>query len=231
MQAQKSSPFVRITAHASPLKGTKIDFYSYKLDSPLSQDPTLTLRSSFMTDEKGRIKTAELSPGEYCVAASGPDNQFAQFLISVVPGKKARTTNFTMHLVAPPGPSLPPLSHSQWTPADEQIPIQKRVSAFRGTVTDPSGAVIPEASIDIVKKGSAGKEHVAQLKTGPDGRFSAELPPGLYIGYFYALYFKDQIIPFEITKEGTGDIEVILAIPSPAINTTKLELPNNAKTY
>ena len=176
MQAQKSSRLVQITAHASPLKGTKIDFYSYKLDSHLSHEPTLTLSSSFITDEKGRIKTPELSPGEYCVTASGPDKQFAQFLISVVPGKKARTTNFTLHLVSPPGPSLPPLSHSQWTPADEQIPIQKHVSAFRGTVTAPSGAVIPDASIGIVKKGTEGKKHVAQLKTGPDGRFSGELP-------------------------------------------------------
>lgn len=230
MQVQKSSRYVQIAAQASPLKGTKIDFYSYKLDSQSSQDPSLTLLFSLNTDDEGRIKTPELSPGKYCVAARGADNQSAQLLINVAPGARARATSFTMHLVAQPGPSFPPPPRPQWTPADEQIPIQKRVAVFRGTVTDQSGAVIPDALIDIVKKGTGGKEHVAQLKTGPDGRFSGELQPGLYIGFFYAVYFKDQVIPFEIMKEGTGDIDVVLGIPSPAINTTKLDLPNNAQT-
>lgn len=228
MPAQKSSAVLRITAQASPLKGTKIDLYSYKLGSRSSPDtPNLILLRSFITDEKGRIKTPELSPGKYCVAASGVHNQFAQLLVDVAQGRKAGTTKFTMHLVAAPEGSVPRPPHPQWTPADDQMPIQKRVPAFRGIVTDVSGAVIPDAMIDIVKKGTDGKEHVAELKTGPDGRFLGELSPGFYIAFFYAFGFKDQTIAFEITKEGTGNIDVVLPISNLSI--TSLDLPKNAK--
>ena len=230
MRAQKSSRFVRITTQANPLKGTRVDFYSYKLNSQSALDATsLTFLFSLNPDEEGRIETPELSPGQYCVAAMSANGQSAELLLNVIPGNRARTTSFTMHLVAQPAPAEPPPLRPQWTPADEQMPMQKRVSAFRGTVTDVSGAVIPEAFIDVVKKGTEGKEHVAQLKADSYGRFSGELPSGFYIGFFYARYFKDQIIPFEITKDGTGELDVVLPIPNPPVNVTKLELPNNAE--
>lgn len=222
-QAQTSSRFVQITAQANPLKGTKVDFYSYKLNSQSAVDTsTLALLFSLNTDQKGRIKTPELSPGGYCVSARGADNQFAQLLINVIPGKRARTTRFTIRLVTPPEPAIPAVFRPQWTAADEQLPIQKRVSLFRGEVKDQSGAVIPNALIDIVKKGTGGKEHVAQLKTGLDGRFFGKLPPGLYIALFCARAFRGQTIPFEITKDGSGEIDVVLDIDNTPETITSL---------
>jgi hypothetical protein len=222
MQAQKSSRYVQITAQASPLKGTQIEFYSYKLGTPISLDAS-TLHFSSVTDEEGKIKTSELPPGLYLVLANGAHDGFAQLVINVLPDSTAQITSFTMYLCADPRPS--------WTPAAEKMPIKARVSVFRGIVKDQLGAVIPSAWIDIVKKGTEGKEHVAKLKASLDGSFSAELPPGLYIAFFYNPGFKDEIVPFEVAKEGTGSIDVILNVPSTTQVITRLDLPNNAQTH
>ncbi|MBI3404135.1 MAG: TonB-dependent receptor [Acidobacteria bacterium] len=50
---------------------------------------------------------------------------------------------------------------------------------LRGTVTDPTGAAIPSAEISAQQLDPAGNNPL-QVKSGPDGHFSMELPAGRY---------------------------------------------------
>lgn len=51
---------------------------------------------------------------------------------------------------------------------------------FSGTVTDPSGAVVPRANVGLYWKAPAANHPDLFVKTDPAGRFLASVPPGLY---------------------------------------------------
>lgn len=69
-----------------------------------------------------------------------------------------------------------------------------------------------ESHIEVVRKGTEGKDRVAQLKSGRSGLFSARLSDGGYIALFSMPGFRTQSVSFEVTKQGSDDLRVTLQL-------------------
>ena len=197
----KSGPVARIVValNGKPVPGAKVAIYKY--EGARGAIPVVTL----LCDEYGWIKTPKLADGQYgFVAQVGKDLQAGLFLdVSSRDGTMA----FEMDL----RPSPPERAHVDLT-NPENVPITKRLQAFRGTVTDPSGAVLPKASIRIVRRGAGGTKVVNEIKSGINGDFQAELPTGTYVAIFSAPGFKTYVVGFEIAPDGSSRLDVKLDI-------------------
>jgi 5-hydroxyisourate hydrolase-like protein (transthyretin family) len=200
----KSSGNVVVTTlfEGKPRKGVKVEIY--RCHKQMEANPTFTL----ITGEDGTVAPPALSPGEYCIVASADLNLAADLELRVSSHFKEKTSSFSMELVASRFPTW-----EQQLTAVEQMPVKDRLQDFSGVVRDLTGAAIPSVSIEIIRKGTQGKERVAQLKSDRDGRFSTELAEGWYIAVFLAQGFGAQLLPFEISKtQGAGDLRVRLEI-------------------
>jgi 5-hydroxyisourate hydrolase-like protein (transthyretin family) len=183
-----------------PRKGVKVEIYRCR--KQMEANPSFTL----ITGEDGTVAPPALSPGEYCIVASADLNLVADLELHVSSHFKEKTSSFSMELVASRFPTW-----EQQLAAAERMPVKDRLQDFSGVVRDPTGAVIPDVAIEIIRKGTQGKERVARLKSDRDGRFSTELAEGAYIAVFLAQGFGAQLLPFEISKmQGGGDLRVRL---------------------
>jgi len=88
-----------------------------------------------------------------------------------------------------------------------------------GTVTDPSGAVIPQANVTISNTGTGSVTHV---KTNADGIFSAPgLPFGTYVVEVSASQFaKTTTKPFALNVGATVRVDLKLAVAAATENVT-----------
>jgi len=89
-----------------------------------------------------------------------------------------------------------------------------RVEAFRGIVKDISGAPLAGASIIVVKRESQAKDVVLIGKADAEGHFADQLAEGSYIAVFFFRGFRPGIVPFEVTKAGSGELPVSLGVGS-----------------
>src|SRR5205807_354889 len=115
------------------------------------------------------------------------------------------TTAFSMAL----RPSMFPIWEESLERAENQ-PVTTKLKTFRGVVCDVSGAAIPGTLIRVVRKGTNYQDHVARVKSGLNGQFSAQLSDGTYIAIISASGFQIRLIPFEITDEGFGELKISL---------------------
>lgn len=201
-----STTTVRIAPliNGKPEKGVKVEFYRYSAGGR-DDEPCLTLTS----DDNGWVAAFKLAPGSYDVIASAHKNLVAVRLLDVEAQNGDAPTAFSMDL----RPSIFPTWEELLERAENQ-PITIKLKACRGVVQDVSGAVIPGAFVRIVRKGTDHKDRVAGVKSGPNGEFSAELPNGTYIVIVAAPAFLTQAIPFEVTKDGTGEFKIRLMVAS-----------------
>jgi len=200
----KSSRNVVVTTlfEGKPRKGVKVEIY--RCPKQMEANPSFTL----ITGEDGTVAPPALSPGEYCIVAFSDLNLVADLELRVSSHFKEKTSLFSMELVATRFPTW-----EQQLAAAEQMSVKGRLQNFSGVVRDPTGAAIRGVAIEIIRKGTQGKERVAQLKSDRDGRFSTELAEGWYIAVFLAQGFGTQLLPFEISKtQGDGDLRVRLEI-------------------
>ena len=200
----KSSRNVVVTTlfEGKPRKGVKVKIYRCR--KQMEANPSFTL----ITGEDGTVAPPALSPGEYCIVASADLNLVADLELRVSSHFKEKTSSFSMELVASRFPTW-----EQRLAAVEQMSVKDRLQNFSGVVRDPTGAAIRGVAIEIIRKGTQGKERVAQLKSDRDGLFSTELAEGAYIAVFLAQGFGTQLLPFEISKtQGDGDLRVRLEI-------------------
>jgi 5-hydroxyisourate hydrolase-like protein (transthyretin family) len=198
-----SSGDVRITTllDGKPYKGVKIEIYRYR------KEPKANPLFTFMTNEGGSVTPPALSRGDYWIVASAGLNLRADLYLRVA-SRSEGTSSFSMELDASPYPTF-----EQRLSAAEQMPIKAQIQRFGGTVHDQSGSVISGVSIDVVRKGSQGRDHVIKLKSDRNGRFSATLSEGRHIAIFQAAGFSTQFIPLEIAMiGGNGEIRVELQI-------------------
>jgi hypothetical protein len=97
--------------------------------------------------------------------------------------------------------------------AAETKPTAEHLREFRGVVRDPTGAAVPGAWIKVVRKGTQGKDEVALLRSGAEGKFSAGLPDGEYVVLITALGFQARAIPLTIAQTGDANgLQVVLMI-------------------
>jgi 5-hydroxyisourate hydrolase-like protein (transthyretin family) len=205
LQPQESSRHVRLTIlfEGKPQRGVKVAFYRYELGPGEETDPRFSLTSN----REGNISPPSLPVGHYHVVASTEKNLRADLYLDVASGKAKKTSAFSMQLLTSPF-----LTPSQQFADAEHMPIKDRVKEFSGIVCDPTGAVVAGTSIEVLRKGTDGRKVVAKLKSGADGRFSIRLADGPYIAFFSTPGFRVAIVPFEVTREGQGDLRVTLQI-------------------
>jgi hypothetical protein len=123
-------------------KGAKIEIYRYEL----GPGQEAMLRLSLTSDDQGRVVPSKLAPGHYRVVASADKKLRADLFLDVLAHYDEKVSVFSMELVASPFPTLEELLSEA-----EQKPIKDRVREFRGIVYDPSGAVVPKVTIEIVR--------------------------------------------------------------------------------
>lgn len=201
---KKSSENIRVTTSVDgrPRKGVKVEIYRYR--KAIDASPSFTL----VTGEDGTVAPPALSPGKYWIVASAELNLKADLDLRVFSRSKGKTSSFSMELVPSQFPTF-----EQRLAAAEGLPLKQQVQEFRGIVRDRSGATVPGVSIEIMRKGTQGKERVARLSSDKDGRFSTDLPDGKYIAFFSFSGFQAQFVPFEVSKmQGRGDLQIRLEI-------------------
>jgi Carboxypeptidase regulatory-like domain len=197
---QEASSHVRVAVILGnkPLKGVKVDFYQ----------PPSQLRYSVSTDENGFAAPPELASGDYNVVATLNDDVSTTLWLRVV-GKEG-VTALSMDLTAPIQQSQLMLDAAKRKA--EELPIREHVRRFQGTVIDFSGAIVPGARIEVMRKGPREKNVILQIKTDAKGTFSAPLQEGSYIAFFFTQGFRTEIVPFEVKKDGSGEMRIALTI-------------------
>src|SRR5215469_4750533 len=91
--------------------------------------------------------------------------------------------------------------------------ITWQAKSFAGVIKDPSGAPIPNASVQIFKKGELDEWNGTRLAADQNGRFNTPLPDGEYLAFFQAQGFQSRIAAFEINQEADqAVVPVVLQI-------------------
>jgi hypothetical protein len=203
-KALKSGQTVRLTVLlvGKTQPGAKVKIYRYELGPGQEAKP----RFSLIADNQGRVFPPKLTPGHYHVVASAPKNLTAELYLDISAQDSENASEFSMEL------AIGGITRGELFTQAEQMPIKERVRSFHGIVCDPTGNPISEVSIEVVRKGSRGKDRVARLTSGNRGQFSARLSDGRYIARFSAPGFQIRFVPIEINEQGSGDLIVTLEI-------------------
>jgi len=186
-----------------PQKGVRVDVYRYSLGSGEESKSLISLTS----DSEGKVEPPALSPGHYHLVAFADGNLRADLYLDVSRKTAKRMSSFPMNLIE----NQYPTPEQLWAAA-EGTPVKDRLETFNGTVYDPSGARVSGVSIEVARKGTQGKDRVAQVESGSDGHFSAHLAEGAYVARFSIQGFQIALVPFEVTKQGSGELRVILQL-------------------
>ena len=221
--AEREAPVrveIKVLALGKPLDYARVEFFEYKMMRPDRWSPAeeKTPRVTLFANARGVVHSPRLPTGEFHVIASRgkshsadpvvtQNDLVAHLYLSVDSEAPENKGAFTMQLM--PSCNMPPPVPLHWSAADEQMPIKYRIQAFSGTVYDPSGAVVAGAAIKVIRKGTQGKDEVAEVNSDPQGHFAVLLPEGTYIGVFSSGDFG-AIVPFEVIKDGSADFKVTL---------------------
>jgi len=202
---QKSSQriWVVFLVGGVPQKSVRVDVYRYSLGSGEESKSLISLTS----DDEGKVTPPVLSRAHYHLVASAERNLRADLYLDVSRKRGKQLSSFSMNLIE----NQYPTPEQLWDAA-EKAPVKDRLEAFRGTIYDPSGARVSGVSIEVVRKGTQGKEQIAQVESGKDGRFFAPLADGAYVARFSIPGFQLAFVPFEVTKQGSGELRVTLEI-------------------
>ncbi|HST10908.1 MAG TPA: carboxypeptidase-like regulatory domain-containing protein, partial [Terriglobales bacterium] len=139
---------------------------------------------ALVTSRDGGAITSELSLGTYHLLVRSRGHDKAEFALDVPLQKEARMTKAMFEVLATPmEPAVEVQSACVTCSVASANALQAKLRNFRGAVMDPSGAVIPNVEVDVLKTEDA-KQAVARLKTDDMGQFSAELAPGEYFVTF-----------------------------------------------
>lgn len=171
-----------------PLQGVKVDLYA-------KGSKKATFHA--LTNERGMVIPPALDLGDYSIVAAL--NQ------AVVSSLQLRITR---------GGADVPLSISLGSVPMEVIesqPIRDRLQEFRGVVLDQADAAIP-AAIVVVSRGPRVGDVVLRITADMDGHFSEKLGDGFYTAFFFANGFRTATLPFEITGNGAGQLQVRLRV-------------------
>jgi len=194
------SPDVRIvvTSKGKGVRGANVDFYQTEYVPGRPGNQRLVLRVSLLTNEYGMTTPNRLALGDYEVKASHDEDTSEPVWLHVF--EEGGNSTAEIRLNSEEVPKIP---------AD--LPAGAQLRSFNGTVTDMTEAVIPGARIRVVKR-VKGYPDVMHVKADASGRFSGELQQGSYIAIFFARGFHTELVPFVVTKQGSGNLRVQLQI-------------------
>jgi hypothetical protein len=200
---QESSPQVRtaVSFRGKPAKGIKVVFYIYETNEKVFEG---------QSDENGILVTPKLAGKDYWVFAVLDEAVMTSEWVRVVSAHEANT--ISLDLTDAYYLAHPEFRFETYKGAEE--PIDSRIQKFEGSITDPTGAAVADTKITVLRMGAQYEDFMLALKPDEKGHFAAHLPEGRYIGYFFATGFKAAKKTFEITKDGSGALKIMLPIGS-----------------
>jgi hypothetical protein len=196
LKPQTASRHVRVSVvlNGHPVPGADVDF------CVAGDKPCI----SVLTGNNGIAGSPRLSDGDYTVTATLEDVSCGALYLHV--SRKAKASSFSIDLTE----SF--RAAQDYRVAADKLPIQETLQVFQGLLQDPSGARVAGADIRIVRRGSENHEIVQKLETDQSGRFSATLDDGKYVAFFSCPGFRTEIVPFEITSQGSKELMVKLQL-------------------
>lgn len=194
---QLSSPTARITVSrdGKPLVGAKVDIYEYMAEKhPLF---------SVTTPDNGVVALPNLMPGHfYHIVAVGVPEMSADLYIQIAEDATVGAAVLSMNV-----------PRSRKLLAAEGMAPSSRLKEFTGVLGDESGGRIPAAFVDIWKKGTTSGPPLEEIRSDDLGRFSAQLPDGMYIALFSSPGFVSSAVVFEIANAAdVKDLQVTLEV-------------------
>jgi len=193
---------IELLVSGKPRRGVQVDVYRYEVGAGQDDKP----RFSLISGDDGSIRPPKLRPGHYHLVASADENLSADLYLDVSIDSGKLPSAFLMELRP-----LVPSPKELWANV-EKMSVKDNVKEFRGVVHDISGAMVPGTSIEVVRRGTEGNVRVAHLKTDKNGQFHKKLHDGAYIAIFSMPGFQISYVPFAVTKEGSGDVRVVLKL-------------------
>jgi len=189
----ESSDHVRVvvTLAGKPLSGVRVGFYLQ--DSKRAS-------SEGASDQNGVVITPKLNSGDYTLVATLDDEVESRVWVQV----KGQGPTTTLKV------DLAPQAHE--AQRADGSPLRDRLQAFAGTVRDVSGAGVSNVRIRVIREGVQGKAAILRFTPDANGGFAADLPEGRYIAFFFSVGFRPEVIPFELTRGGSGDLHVALQV-------------------
>ena len=157
-----------------------------------------SLESRLLTDETGRFDLGSPEPGLYFIKVEsslpGPWEPRGAIPVMVKPGSKRELT-------VAMGESSCGLMYSEVCPAP---PVT--LSRIEGNVTDPEGAAISRANIDLFPSKSKDQAPVKTVTPDSDGHFSmADVAPGGYQLRISSTGFSPLFIPMKVVPKASSD--------------------------
>ena len=184
------------------LKDVKVDFYYREIGS--YRDDAAPPTFSALTNEHGIVTPPELVPGYYDVVATLDEDVSTKLGLHVIGGPKL--TELSMDLTDSSELYQYGLERAG------KIPVRDRVRAFQGIVIDEVGGSISRAKIRVMKKEAEMKTVVLRLNTNENGHFSGQIPDGFYVAFIQSQGFRTVIVPFEVRKDGSGDLRIVMQV-------------------
>jgi len=216
---------VTVVFDGKPASGAKIEVRRTYPDKE-----TLVL----VTDGLGKAVLPQLPAGEYHIrAAPATSPNFSgeiDFCVAECPDDDFEITDFTvdsldgtLHPIdrSALGMSelvidLAPNRNPQWTQllaSAERDPTVLLIREILGVVLDQSGAVVPGASIDVIRRGGKANEPVAGLQSDPSGRFLIPVSDGDYFVLISSPGFASRALQITVSPSGsTDDLQLVLTV-------------------
>ncbi len=217
---------ITVLFDGKPLAGATV-----KVEKYLSWDAVVTL----LTDREGRTVLPELPDGfyqivawsnlypgigggfDFCIGPCRDAFEIVDLTMNSLDGEittvdaPAAISEFPMEV----GPFPFPPRADLLATADAH-PNVRSLLELRGVVRDPTGALIRDARIEVVRKATQGGDKVALLRSDAEGKFAARLPDGKYVVLIAAGGFQTRAIPLAISPSGdTNGLQVVLKIEAP----------------
>jgi len=206
--------FVRIAVmlDGRPVKGASVSVRR-------GFNPEEEARSFMSTNDDGMASLPKLAPGKYRVDVSFEGIRSAIFNEPV-------TTNLFLHVAPKSDLSTVPVDLAKparelWR-ADEgfygqldaaaYLPAHDRVRTFQETIVDPTGAKVASVRTWVVQNTSYAWEVVFQGTSDASGQLSGHLRDGHYIAICSTSGFRTAIAPFEVRKDGSGELRIVLQL-------------------
>jgi hypothetical protein len=189
-----------------------------------------------VTDGLGKATLPHLAAGEYRMRAAPAESPSftdeIDFCVAECPANDFEITDFTVDsldgILHPVDLSALGMSELVIDLAPDRIPEWARlimdaehdptvlpVREIRGVVLDPSGAVIPGASINVIRKGAKANEPIAGLLSDPSGRFLIPVSDGDYLVLISSPGFASRALQISVSPSGsTDDLRLVLTVGS-----------------
>jgi hypothetical protein len=174
-----------------------------------------------ITNASGAIKLPRLHPNYYSIEIDAKPNFEGDIYLAIAPGPKSShyaafiaRFNKLQQAKATPRSAFSVSFHRYTTFAQWLAQNVIHLAALHGTVHDPTGAILPDAVLDIYRLHGAHRRHLEKLRANHLGVFAVPLRKGNYLVTVSSEGFRTAMLHI-IIAEGAGNqpLNVTLRLP------------------